>query len=149
MECVFRKLWRRLASSHSHLRGVRSEHTMHRPFERESTLQQHCCLPRYAHTRFLFHAASLCSGWRFTSDFMMYAVNGSWDEWAPWSLCSSTCGRGYRDRVRTCKQPRHGGAPCRGPTKQTKFCNIAVCPGQYQNRLNIKAVQAVNTRWQL
>ncbi|KAK9958252.1 hypothetical protein ABG768_012424 [Culter alburnus] len=55
-------------------------------------------------------------------------VNGLWDEWAPWSLCSSTCGRGYRDRVRTCKQPKHGGEPCRGPTKQTKFCNIAVCP---------------------
>uniref|UniRef100_A0AAY4D672 Brain-specific angiogenesis inhibitor 1 n=1 Tax=Denticeps clupeoides TaxID=299321 RepID=A0AAY4D672_9TELE len=55
-------------------------------------------------------------------------VNGAWDEWAPWSLCSSTCGRGYRDRVRTCRQPQHGGEPCRGPTKQTKFCNIAVCP---------------------
>uniref|UniRef100_A0AAY4D5C2 Adhesion G protein-coupled receptor B1b n=1 Tax=Denticeps clupeoides TaxID=299321 RepID=A0AAY4D5C2_9TELE len=57
-------------------------------------------------------------------------VNGAWDEWAPWSLCSSTCGRGYRDRVRTCRQPQHGGEPCRGPTKQTKFCNIAVCPGK-------------------
>ncbi|XP_059403540.1 adhesion G protein-coupled receptor B1-like [Carassius carassius] len=55
-------------------------------------------------------------------------VNGAWDEWAPWSLCSSTCGRGYRDRVRTCKQPKNGGEPCRGPVKQTKFCNIAVCP---------------------
>ncbi|XP_051991715.1 adhesion G protein-coupled receptor B1-like [Xyrauchen texanus] len=55
-------------------------------------------------------------------------VNGLWDEWAPWSLCSSTCDRGYRDRVRTCKRPRNGGEPCRGPTKQTKFCNIAVCP---------------------
>ncbi|KAF4100973.1 hypothetical protein G5714_019169 [Onychostoma macrolepis] len=55
-------------------------------------------------------------------------VNGAWDEWAPWSLCSSTCGRGYRERVRTCKQPKHGGEPCRGPVKQTKFCNIAVCP---------------------
>uniref|UniRef100_A0A3B1JR20 Uncharacterized protein n=1 Tax=Astyanax mexicanus TaxID=7994 RepID=A0A3B1JR20_ASTMX len=55
-------------------------------------------------------------------------VNGAWDEWAPWSLCSSTCGRGYRDRVRVCKPPNNGGEPCRGPTKQTKFCNIAVCP---------------------
>ncbi|XP_033830993.1 adhesion G protein-coupled receptor B1-like [Periophthalmus magnuspinnatus] len=55
-------------------------------------------------------------------------VDGAWDEWAPWSLCSSTCGRGYRDRVRTCKQPENGGEPCRGPTRQTKFCNIAVCP---------------------
>uniref|UniRef100_A0A673BBA9 Adhesion G protein-coupled receptor B1b n=1 Tax=Sphaeramia orbicularis TaxID=375764 RepID=A0A673BBA9_9TELE len=55
-------------------------------------------------------------------------VDGAWDEWAPWSLCSSTCGRGFRDRSRTCKQPQNGGEPCRGPTKQTKFCNIAVCP---------------------
>uniref|UniRef100_A0A4W6DTQ3 Adhesion G protein-coupled receptor B1 n=1 Tax=Lates calcarifer TaxID=8187 RepID=A0A4W6DTQ3_LATCA len=55
-------------------------------------------------------------------------VDGAWDEWTPWSLCSSTCGRGYRDRTRTCKLPQNGGEPCRGPTKQTKFCNIAVCP---------------------
>uniref|UniRef100_A0A7N6FDC0 G-protein coupled receptors family 2 profile 2 domain-containing protein n=1 Tax=Anabas testudineus TaxID=64144 RepID=A0A7N6FDC0_ANATE len=55
-------------------------------------------------------------------------VDGAWDEWTPWSLCSSTCGRGYRDRTRTCKQPQNGGEPCRGPTRQTKFCNIAVCP---------------------
>uniref|UniRef100_A0A8C7XP78 Adhesion G protein-coupled receptor B1b n=1 Tax=Oryzias sinensis TaxID=183150 RepID=A0A8C7XP78_9TELE len=55
-------------------------------------------------------------------------VDGAWDEWTPWSLCSSTCGRGYRARTRTCKQPQNGGQPCNGPEKQTKFCNIAVCP---------------------
>uniref|UniRef100_A0A671KZP6 Brain-specific angiogenesis inhibitor 1-like n=1 Tax=Sinocyclocheilus anshuiensis TaxID=1608454 RepID=A0A671KZP6_9TELE len=55
-------------------------------------------------------------------------VHGSWDEWTPWSLCSSTCGRGYRDRTRSCKEPQFGGNPCDGPEKQTKFCNIAVCP---------------------
>ncbi|CDQ89047.1 unnamed protein product [Oncorhynchus mykiss] len=56
-------------------------------------------------------------------------VHGTWDEWSPWSLCSSTCGRGYRDRTRSCKPPQFGGDPCMGPEKQTKFCNIAVCPG--------------------
>ncbi|XP_068789604.1 adhesion G protein-coupled receptor B1 isoform X7 [Struthio camelus] len=56
-------------------------------------------------------------------------VHGTWDEWSPWSLCSSTCGRGYRDRTRTCKPPQFGGNPCEGPEKQTKFCNIALCPG--------------------
>ncbi|XP_062836019.1 adhesion G protein-coupled receptor B1 isoform X4 [Anolis carolinensis] len=56
-------------------------------------------------------------------------VHGAWDEWSPWSLCSSTCGRGYRDRTRTCKPPQFGGNPCEGPEKQTKFCNIALCPG--------------------
>uniref|UniRef100_A0A674BB12 Adhesion G protein-coupled receptor B1 n=1 Tax=Salmo trutta TaxID=8032 RepID=A0A674BB12_SALTR len=55
-------------------------------------------------------------------------VHGTWDEWSPWSLCSSTCGRGYRDRTRSCKPPQFGGDPCMGPEKQTKFCNIAVCP---------------------
>uniref|UniRef100_A0A8C7VD96 Adhesion G protein-coupled receptor B1b n=1 Tax=Oncorhynchus mykiss TaxID=8022 RepID=A0A8C7VD96_ONCMY len=59
---------------------------------------------------------------------MVCPVDGAWDEWSPWSLCSSTCGRGYRDRTRTCKQPQNGGEPCKGPIKQTKFCNIAVCP---------------------
>ncbi|XP_068426649.1 adhesion G protein-coupled receptor B1 isoform X7 [Clinocottus analis] len=55
-------------------------------------------------------------------------VHGAWDEWSPWSLCSSTCGRGYRSRTRSCAPPQFGGDPCDGPEKQTKFCNIAVCP---------------------
>ncbi|XP_037640193.1 adhesion G protein-coupled receptor B1 isoform X5 [Sebastes umbrosus] len=55
-------------------------------------------------------------------------VHGAWDEWSPWSLCSSTCGRGYRSRTRTCSPPQFGGDVCDGPEKQTKFCNIAVCP---------------------
>ncbi|XP_072324378.1 adhesion G protein-coupled receptor B1 isoform X9 [Scyliorhinus torazame] len=55
-------------------------------------------------------------------------VHGVWEEWSPWSLCSSTCGRGHRDRTRSCMQPQFGGNPCEGPEKQTKFCNIALCP---------------------
>ncbi|XP_041422603.1 adhesion G protein-coupled receptor B1-like isoform X3 [Xenopus laevis] len=55
-------------------------------------------------------------------------VNGIWAEWSPWSLCSSTCGRGFRERTRTCSPPQFGGNNCDGPEKQTKFCNIALCP---------------------
>uniref|UniRef100_A0A3Q3K8M9 Adhesion G protein-coupled receptor B1 n=1 Tax=Monopterus albus TaxID=43700 RepID=A0A3Q3K8M9_MONAL len=55
-------------------------------------------------------------------------VHGAWEEWSPWSLCSSTCGRGYRSRTRSCNPPQFGGDPCVGPEKQTKFCNIALCP---------------------
>uniref|UniRef100_A0A803KJE8 Ankyrin repeat domain-containing protein 37 n=1 Tax=Xenopus tropicalis TaxID=8364 RepID=A0A803KJE8_XENTR len=55
-------------------------------------------------------------------------VHGTWDEWSPWSLCSSTCGRGFRERTRTCTPPQFGGNNCDGPEKQTKFCNIALCP---------------------
>ncbi|XP_062914472.1 adhesion G protein-coupled receptor B1 isoform X10 [Mobula hypostoma] len=59
---------------------------------------------------------------------VLFSVHGVWEEWSPWSLCSSTCGRGHRDRTRSCIQPQFGGNPCEGPEKQTKFCNIALCP---------------------
>lgn len=62
--------------------------------------------------------------------FLPCIVDGAWEEWTPWSLCSSTCGRGFRERTRTCKPPQNGGEPCVGPAKQTKYCNIAVCPGE-------------------
>eukprot|EP00064_Thunnus_orientalis_P000765 superscaffoldBa00000043_g766 len=65
---------------------------------------------------------------RQTGRLLNSEMHGAWDEWSPWSLCSSTCGRGYRSRTRTCTPPQFGGDPCEGPEKQTKFCNIAVCP---------------------
>ncbi|KAM4736091.1 adhesion G protein-coupled receptor B1 isoform 8-T9 [Anableps anableps] len=68
------------------------------------------------------------SGQQSSQEAALIAVHGTWDEWSPWSLCSSTCGRGYRSRTRTCSPPQFGGNPCDGPEKQTKFCNIAVCP---------------------
>uniref|UniRef100_A0A8C4X242 Adhesion G protein-coupled receptor B1 n=1 Tax=Eptatretus burgeri TaxID=7764 RepID=A0A8C4X242_EPTBU len=55
-------------------------------------------------------------------------VHGVWDEWSPWSLCSTTCGRGFRDRSRSCAHPIHGGQPCDGYDRQTRSCNIALCP---------------------
>uniref|UniRef100_M3XSD2 Adhesion G protein-coupled receptor B1 n=1 Tax=Mustela putorius furo TaxID=9669 RepID=M3XSD2_MUSPF len=75
-----------------------------------------------------------CSGplreQRLCNNSAVCPVHGAWDEWSPWSLCSSTCGRGFRDRTRTCRPPQFGGNPCEGPEKQTKFCNIALCPGR-------------------
>ncbi|ELR55057.1 Brain-specific angiogenesis inhibitor 1, partial [Bos mutus] len=65
---------------------------------------------------------------RVAERYVPSIVHGAWDEWSPWSLCSSTCGRGFRDRTRTCRPPQFGGNPCEGPEKQTKFCNIALCP---------------------
>ncbi|GAB1299440.1 Adhesion G protein-coupled receptor B1 [Apodemus speciosus] len=76
--------------------------------------------------------ATQCSGplreQRLCNNSAVCPVHGAWDEWSPWSLCSSTCGRGFRDRTRTCRPPQFGGNPCEGPEKQTKFCNIALCP---------------------
>ncbi|XP_073425497.1 adhesion G protein-coupled receptor B3 isoform X5 [Dendrobates tinctorius] len=55
-------------------------------------------------------------------------VNGIWEEWSPWSLCSFTCGKGQRTRTRTCTPPQYGGRLCGGPEIQHKPCNIALCP---------------------
>ncbi|XP_073782550.1 adhesion G protein-coupled receptor B1 isoform X24 [Danio rerio] len=68
------------------------------------------------------------SGQQSSQTAALITEHGAWGEWTPWSLCSSTCGRGYRERNRSCKPPQFGGNPCDGPEKQTKFCNIAVCP---------------------
>ncbi|ERE86183.1 brain-specific angiogeneis inhibitor 1 [Cricetulus griseus] len=57
-----------------------------------------------------------CSGplreQRLCNNSAVCPVHGAWDEWSPWSLCSSTCGRGFRDRTRTCRPPQFGGNPC-------------------------------------
>ncbi|XP_037308845.2 adhesion G protein-coupled receptor B1 isoform X8 [Pungitius pungitius] len=85
-------------------------------------------------TRFCvsFSYSTQCSGplreQRPCNNSAVCPVHGAWDEWSPWSLCSSTCGRGFRARTRTCAPPQFGGDPCDGPAQQTKFCNIAVCP---------------------
>ncbi|XP_071998295.1 adhesion G protein-coupled receptor B3 isoform X5 [Engystomops pustulosus] len=60
--------------------------------------------------------------------FMAQTVNGVWEEWSPWSLCSFTCGKGQRTRTRTCTPPQYGGRLCGGPEIQHKPCNIALCP---------------------
>ncbi|XP_060113829.1 adhesion G protein-coupled receptor B2 isoform X2 [Heteronotia binoei] len=79
---------------------------------------------------------TLCSGLlretRLCNNTATCPVHGLQENWSPWSLCSMTCGRGSRIRMRHCVAPWHSRKACEGPEVQTKPCNIALCPVEGQ-----------------
>ncbi|XP_060585916.1 A disintegrin and metalloproteinase with thrombospondin motifs adt-1-like isoform X4 [Ruditapes philippinarum] len=64
-------------------------------------------------------------------------VNGQWAHWSSWTSCDVTCGKGTRQRSRTCKNPvpANGGLECTGATIETDECSKDACPvdGQWAN----------------
>lgn len=64
---------------------------------------------------------------------MFYLVDGNWGQWNAYSACSATCGRGTKDKTRTCDtpSPANGGATCVGDATRTTVCNTDACPGNF------------------
>jgi len=56
------------------------------------------------------------------------SVDGVVTTWTRWGSCSSSCGGGSRTRVRSCRPPTDGGAPCSDELEQTSSCSTNRCP---------------------
>ncbi|XP_061163025.1 A disintegrin and metalloproteinase with thrombospondin motifs adt-1-like [Saccostrea echinata] len=57
-------------------------------------------------------------------------IDGYFSEWSEWSICSSSCNVGSKNRTRTCSSPspRYGGKPCQGLSTEYGVCNTHQCP---------------------
>jgi hypothetical protein len=72
----------------------------------------------------------------------MFPVNGQWAHWSSWTSCDVTCGKGTRQRSRTCTNPvpANGGLECTGTIRETDECAKDACLGrcivQYSRILN-------------
>ncbi|XP_028409018.1 uncharacterized protein LOC114531606 [Dendronephthya gigantea] len=59
-------------------------------------------------------------------------VDGNYSAWSAFSLCSTSCGHGYKIRNRTCSSPvpKYDGRNCSGlgPDHEINTCNLGRCP---------------------
>lgn len=71
-------------------------------------------------------------GFRIRVTLCLFAVDGMWSCWSPWSKCSATCGSGHYMRTRSCTNPApaYGGDICLGLHTEEALCNTQPCPGK-------------------
>ncbi|CAH1773733.1 unnamed protein product [Owenia fusiformis] len=57
-------------------------------------------------------------------------IDGYWEAWNEWSVCSVSCGEGSQSTNRTCVEPEFGGEPCSGASYKTRTCtaDYGPCP---------------------
>uniref|UniRef100_A0A7S4UBY4 Ricin B lectin domain-containing protein n=1 Tax=Alexandrium monilatum TaxID=311494 RepID=A0A7S4UBY4_9DINO len=60
--------------------------------------------------------------------FVTHAVDCRWGEWAEWGSCSSSCGGGHHQRVRSVAvHSMNGGKECGLPSEESRPCNGGPC----------------------
>ncbi|XP_071802833.1 hemicentin-1-like isoform X2 [Asterias amurensis] len=55
-------------------------------------------------------------------------VDGRWDSWSPWTICTRSCDSGVRTRSRVCRQPQNNGRDCVGNNIEQDICHVERCP---------------------
>ena len=61
-----------------------------------------------------------------TSSTILLVSEPEWEDWAQWSVCSKTCGKGFRTRLRVCTVAGVASAKCSGRDADNKGC-FTVC----------------------
>ena len=64
----------------------------------------------------------------------MYSiVDGGISQWSSYSDCSTTCGDGIQERLRSCTQPepQNGGKQCSESKVEQRKCNVKQCAGEW------------------
>ncbi|XP_068166004.1 hemicentin-1 [Antennarius striatus] len=75
-------------------------------------------------------------------------VNGGYSAWGGWTSCSTTCGPGVQERIRSCDdpEPANGGRACSGPGVESRGCQAGLCPGDTPRRTRGSLIGMVNDR---
>ena len=72
----------------------------------------------------------------FTNEKLLLAVDCRWSSFGNWSMCSKTCGKGYKTSRRyPMNNASHGGKECEGETIKMMQCNLTNCPGIRQQNI--------------
>ncbi|XP_036791689.1 hemicentin-1 [Oncorhynchus mykiss] len=75
-------------------------------------------------------------------------INGGYSNWENWGPCSTTCGRGNQERIRLCNNPElaNGGKSCDAPSRDSRRCQIGLCPGEAPRKARGSLIGVVNDR---
>uniref|UniRef100_A0A3Q2Q316 Netrin receptor UNC5 n=1 Tax=Fundulus heteroclitus TaxID=8078 RepID=A0A3Q2Q316_FUNHE len=81
-------------------------------------------------------ASNIVAKRRSATAAVIVYVDGGWDEWSEWTVCSSQC---ERQRSRECNSPapRHRGKICEGNSKATENCTDGLCTQNMENSIDV------------
>ena len=71
-------------------------------------------------------------------------VTGEWSCWTDWSVCSVSCGIGYKQRTRDCLAVNNKdaeGSDCEGPSIAQEPCEMPTCQCKHILSYNILYIQ--------